>query len=528
MAFFFTQRSSSVSSLRAAWLAKWFIAVGLGILGIFGLLSLIPIPTTIDTTRDAATIHFSANHWLVFSNNTCITVDWAVEHIREVYLNGDGVIGSGEQPVCVHLNSQFALRVVFQDGKDKIYKLNIPILLTYPVVWILVVASLTLLILAVGLFGIRLIRRWRRVKLVLQALAGTTIALGLALVLLEIGLRLYYTSSGTADEQFLYTTPRDQIVNTLALQYPLLVAPDVNDVLNPDYLGHDQLGYRGPEVVIPKPKGVFRIVVLGDSVTYGLALSPDQAYPVMIQQILHDDYGYKNVEVVNGGVPNYSSWDVLTDLSFHVLELDPDLVIISQNWIDIRSRTVSPDCYQGINPLRGLDPHRQVATPDIAENPTFSSLYRYMAVSLGWMPDTYTYEFNQYDNQLCQRDDGGSDEEHVKENPPTYFRRNLRNIVAVAQANGVKVLLSTQAFYRQTVPKWIPDWEKEGADEQNRIIQEVASETKAGFFDLMGTINQDSRFWIRDGLHLRPEGAQEYGRLFAAYLVKTGWLDETP
>ncbi len=514
-----------MKSLKKLSLAKWLTIIGFGVLGIIFLLDFIPIPTTIDTTHEDATIHFSANHWVVLSRKTCVNVTWHVEHIKEVYLNGEGVVGGGENTVCIDLNTQPALRVVFQDGSEKIYKLFVPILLAYPLVWILLITSITMLMMALGLTLLRLIHLGRRIRLVLQALAGTAVALALTLILIEIGLRLYYSSSGGSDEQFLYTASRDEIVDSLAHQYDVIAAPYVNYVLNPDYTEHDQLGYRGEEVAIPKPDGVYRIVVLGDSYTYGLNITSQQAYPAQIQKILRDEYGYKNVEVINGGVTGYSSWEVFTNLSFRVLELDPDLVIIYQNFLDIPPRLQTPDCYQGMNPLRGLNAYRKVATPNMVEDPSDSTFYRYLAVSLGWEPPTYHYDFRRYDSQLCQTDDVGTDEEHLQQNPPIYFRRNLRNMVAVAQANGVRILLSTQAYNRQTDSKFMADWRKAAADDQNRIIQDVATEMNASFYDLMGEIDQNHDYWFDDGNHPNPEGAQEYGRLFAAYLAKTGWLD---
>jgi lysophospholipase L1-like esterase len=504
-------------------LAKWCSAIGSGILGIITLLSLLPLPTTIDTMNDNATIRFSANHWLVLSRGSCITVSWQVEHIREVYVNGEGVIGSGEKSACIDRDTQPALRVVFVDGTEKIYKLDIPILLTQPITWILVISGITLILIGIGLAIGQKIHLSRQVRIILRTTVGIGVALSMSLAIVEFGLRTYYTNFGTSEEKLLYTDSESEILATFEHNYDVIAAPFVNYVLNPDYGDHNKLGYRGAEIEIPKPKGVFRIVMTGDSMTYGQSLPTRQTYPYQLQEILHD-YGYTNVEVINAGVIGYTSWETLTNLSFRLLELEPDLVIYYGSSNDLHARTGTPDCYQGINPRRGLGPLRQVAVPSVAD-PVQSTLYRYLEVNLGWVTDPIQFAFERYNDKLCQRADNGTDAEHIQENPPIYFRRNLRDIVAVARANDVRIVLSTQPYYQATDPKIMADWWKQGVDEHNQIILDLATELNALSIDLMAEIGQNPDFWFGDGIHPSPEGAHEYARLYADYLVKTGWLD---
>jgi acyl-CoA thioesterase-1 len=62
-----------------------------------------------------------------------------------------------------------------------------------------------------------------------------------------------------------------------------------------------QIQANVPSAVTPGEAGPFRIVILGDSLTAGLGLLSEDAYPPLIQRKFTQD-GYENMEVVNAGV----------------------------------------------------------------------------------------------------------------------------------------------------------------------------------------------------------------------------------
>src|SRR6188474_800569 len=99
---------------------------------------------------------------------------------------------------------------------------------------------------------------------------------------------------------------------------------------------------------------------MGDSATYGTSNPYDETYPYFLGEVLRDEMGYTNVEVINGGVRHYTSWNLFVDLAFRVAELKPDLVIVYAGWNDMDAREVSPDCYSAPGPYLGLDPHHVV------------------------------------------------------------------------------------------------------------------------------------------------------------------------
>jgi len=89
-------------------------------------------------------------------------------------------------------------------------------------------------------------------------------------------------------------------------------------------------GFRNPDIFSKtKPEKTFRIICIGDSVPFGV--SPDvtkteQAYPAVLEIILKTKTR-KNIEVINAGVPGYSSLQGLRYLKRDLVQFEPDLVI---------------------------------------------------------------------------------------------------------------------------------------------------------------------------------------------------------
>ena len=62
------------------------------------------------------------------------------------------------------------------------------------------------------------------------------------------------------------------------------------------------LGFRDREMAVDKPSGVFRILALGDSFTFGVGVEGNQAYPKVLETLLNRSGGLgRRVEVINAG-----------------------------------------------------------------------------------------------------------------------------------------------------------------------------------------------------------------------------------
>jgi len=88
-------------------------------------------------------------------------------------------------------------------------------------------------------------------------------------------------------------------------------------------------GFRDREYVIPKPQDVYRIVVLGSSVTLGWGVPEEQTYIRLAEKWLGGKTGRKKVEMINTAVGNYNTVREVESFFAKGVLLDPDMVILT-------------------------------------------------------------------------------------------------------------------------------------------------------------------------------------------------------
>ena len=87
-------------------------------------------------------------------------------------------------------------------------------------------------------------------------------------------------------------------------------------------------GYRGKDFSEKKSGGTSRILVIGDSMTFGWGVSDKETYPYLLEDMLRSN-GFSNVEVINGGYAGGLSVDsYYVYLKNRGLKLKPDIIIL--------------------------------------------------------------------------------------------------------------------------------------------------------------------------------------------------------
>jgi len=228
----------------------------------------------------------------------------------------------------------------------------------------------------------------------------------------------------------------------------------------------NQQGFRGQNFEMQKPSGVFRIVCLGDSVTFGTA---EGSYPEMLSEILSEKFPEMKIQVYNFGVPGYSSWQGKNLLERVIKDYHPDLVIVFYGWNDHWLARGFSDSEQRI-PEQGL----LIMLRDILSR---LRIYQFM-------------------NKLIA-DVGGKFlrmESWKFRVPIEEYRRLLKEMIEMVNSNGSKIILATSpaGFGLGELPdflealQFVRDASKlESVHNQyNQVVRELAQDSGTDIVDL--------------------------------------------
>jgi lysophospholipase L1-like esterase len=93
----------------------------------------------------------------------------------------------------------------------------------------------------------------------------------------------------------------------------------------------NSLGFRGPPL---RDDGSVRILALGDSCTWGWRVAQAASYPARLQALLDTRVTTPRYQVLNAGVPGYTSVQGLTVLETRGMQLHPAIVLFGFGWND--------------------------------------------------------------------------------------------------------------------------------------------------------------------------------------------------
>lgn len=94
----------------------------------------------------------------------------------------------------------------------------------------------------------------------------------------------------------------------------------------------NSIGLRGSDVT-PEKTG-YRVLALGNSCTFGWGIEDDLTLTKQLEKILARDANRTDIEVINGGIPGYSSYQGKLLFANELISLKPDMVLIMYAWND--------------------------------------------------------------------------------------------------------------------------------------------------------------------------------------------------
>jgi hypothetical protein len=90
----------------------------------------------------------------------------------------------------------------------------------------------------------------------------------------------------------------------------------------------NSFGFRDQEYALEKPIGVYRIVNLGDSFTFGGAGAAEEVYGELLERRFAEVRRSTRVEVINTGVPGYNTVQEMGHFRKFSRSFQPDLVLV--------------------------------------------------------------------------------------------------------------------------------------------------------------------------------------------------------
>lgn len=323
-----------------------------------------------------------------------------------------------------------------------------------------------------------------------------------ALVFLELWLRIF-------DKRMPKFTAHHYLSYVLTPNYK---SADGNDSYN-------SRGFRGPEIKIPKPSEMYRIVILGGSSAFDSSVKDwknDSAR--VLEGELRKLYNTDNIEVINGATPGWNSWEDLINFEFRVLDLEPDLILIYEGVNDVHARLVTPSSYRGDNSGRRMVWDKKpcnllclkIVQRLAGTEPEFSSTDA---------KKTYSPTPDNHYNQIFKT----TPLEALGQNLPIYYERNLKNLIAIARANNVNSLIVTWAYSDQMGDYIDSDVYKLGITEVNDVMRKVAKSLEIPIYDFSNEMPKDKKYWA-DGRHNNEEGTYLKGTLFARYIFESNLI----
>ncbi|CAI4032541.1 SGNH/GDSL hydrolase family protein [Nitrospira tepida] len=207
----------------------------------------------------------------------------------------------------------------------------------------------------------------------------------------------------------------------------------------------NSLGFRGEDFSPQKDPNSFRIICLGGSSTFGFFDRDEFTYPSILQRLLNERLHESpiRVEVINAGIPHFTSDNLVSILRNELWQYSPDLITVYSAYNDA-VRIIDMTVTQ--RTLRWLHEHLAI----------YVALKRLSSMLGG--PELHS-KYAKYANL--------SNEDYIKTQVALHrerFDKNLRDIVALARDKGIHVLFIKQPIRMPEIRGNSPEmkWTYEG------------------------------------------------------------------
>lgn len=281
----------------------------------------------------------------------------------------------------------------------------------------------------------------------------------------------------------------------------------------------------------PKEKGKIRILCVGGSTTWGDGVPwGSQSYPAQLEKFLNNN-GY-NVDIINAGVPYYTSAEVLASLCFRDIHTEPDIVLIHTGGND-NGPLSSPNKYKP-----DYSHWRQVG--GIISDKVFTGFYNKFPSSIFRLfliyflkPGTGTsvgIQLSYPKTEMLGKTD-------LKKIKPLGLIANMRNIISVSKAAGAEPIvilfntnqdrknsLANKYFDKASDFDYAKNRNHQGIGINNGVMDSIANAFDISMIPFNKWQPKNIESWL-DHCHLDFNGIKEKSIYIGDFLIKNKILD---
>lgn len=283
----------------------------------------------------------------------------------------------------------------------------------------------------------------------------------------------------------------------------------------------NSLGFRGPEIAVPKPAGTVRLAFLGASTTWCAEVSSnDVVWAQLVTEDLRRRFAPVTFDFVNGGVPGYVVRSSLRNLEHRVAPLEPDVIVIYHATNDMSAELRRLAASRGVIREPKLEPPSWLSNDSLLWNLAEKNLRIWMAQSKA-KGKVDRLEVSGAELGRAFRADLTDLVRRAQQQARVVALVTFSTRLRKEQSEAIQLQAAASALYY--MPFMTPRGLLDAYARYNEIIREVARETDALLIDGEDEIPGDAEHFT-DSVHFTDAGSRAMAKRVAAALAASDAL----
>lgn len=288
-----------------------------------------------------------------------------------------------------------------------------------------------------------------------------------------------------------------------------------------NFIEVNSLGFRGREVPA-KTEDSFRVFCLGDSLVFGHGVEYQDSFPCKLQEYLSLLAKKQKIEVINGGIPGYATWQERILLENKVAMLKPDLLVLTFCLNDITSQA-SYKCGSALHKIRILL-EKNCVLFEFLDNFIYYKIKRPILV------------YRHKKEQKVEKNIKNSGELAKLAKFPEFIvlidknstlrerwwrqtQDELKGIISNARKNRINIIMAAVPFRYQL-------YQAESDIIPQKLIREFCYQSNVPFIDLLPVFKKynNKRIFL-DLAHMSPLGNRIISKELTRFIIKANYMN---